>query len=380
MAIFSIADMSAAMPSTIYRKMVGQVQRKAPALRVLSQMGTFRRSNTGQFITWDVKFGGQDAGTVNMDGGALRTAASDTPVPAQLGFGSYAAPVKVTDDLMWRGGVSAGLGSDINPLTDAIAMNIRDGLEKWVKTVNIDLWAGAGTSSALTGASSAVVATGTYANINQSTQSTWAATVQGNSGTLRSLTLALIKTHRRTIAVASRLGGPDVMFWNPTLMDSLENLFEAYTRIQYEPSAAGQPAGRDGSGEQVTMNPAAITTAGGRINRDGFRAFYWENQGLWFIEDPDQTYSGATNPANAGFAFNTGDVEIVFLPPPGANAYMQDRQVLEASEQDFGPLAGLQLELVKRGRTQYSHEFDMTGKIQLVLNSRNAHGALQDVQ
>lgn len=375
MAVFSIADMSSAMPSTIYRKMVSQVQRKAVALRVLSQMGSVRRANTGQYITWDVKFTGQDAGTVNMDGGSLRTAASDQPVPAQLGFGSYAAPVKVTDDLLWRGGASAGLGSDINPLTDAVAINIKDGVEKWCKVVNVDLYAGAGTSNAMTGFYLGVAATGTYANINQSTYSGWASTVQGNSGTLRSLTLALIKTHRRTIAVASRMGGPDVCFLNGALMDSLENLFEAYTRINYGPSGApGMPA------EKVTMNPAAITTAGGKINRDGFRAFYWENQGIWFIEDPDQTGTGFTNAANAALFLNSADIEFQYLPPPGANSYLLDRQTLDAVEQDMGPLAGLQLELVKRGRTQYSHELDMTGKVQLVLNSRNAHGWLQDVQ
>ncbi len=375
MGIYSIADMTSAMPSTIYRKMVSQVQRKAVALRILTQAGALRRANTGQFITWDVKFDGQDAGAVDMDGGLLRTAVSDKPVPTQLGFGSYAAPVKVTDDLLWRGGVSAGLGSDINPLTDAVAMNIRDGVEKWVKVVNIDLYAATGATNTLTGFSSAVAATGTYANINQSTQTAWASTVQGNSGTLRSLTLALMKTHRRTIAVASKMGGPDICFSNPTMMDSIEALFEAFTRIQYAPSAApGLPA------EKVTMNPAAVTTAGGRINRDGFRAFYWENQGMWFVEDPDQTGQGFTNAANALLFLNSADVELQYLPPPGANAYLQDRQVLEAAEQDFGPLAGLQLELVKRGRTQYSHEFDMTGKIQLVINSRNAHGWLQDVQ
>lgn len=375
MAIYSIADMSTAMPSTIYRKMVGQVQRKAVTLRVLSQAGALRRSNTGQFITWDVKFTGQDAGAVNMDGGSLRTAASDVPVPTQLGFGSYAAPVKVTDDLLWRGGASAGLGSDINPLTDAVAMNIRDGVEKWVKVVNVDLYAATGSANTLTGFSSAVAPSGIYANINQSTQSGWASTVQGNSGTLRSLTLALMKTHRRTIAVASRMGGPDMCFSNGALMDAIETLFESYTRINYQPSAApGIPA------EKVTMNPSAITTAGGKINRDGFRAFYWENQGMWFIEDPDQTGQGFTNAANALLFLNSADVELQYLPPPGANAYLQDRQVLEAAEQDMGPLAGMQLELIKRGRTQYAHEFDMTGKIQLVVNSRNAHGWLQDVQ
>src|SRR6185312_12103557 len=93
-------------------------------------------------------------------------------------LGSYAAPVKVTDDLLWRGGASAGLGSDINPLTDAVAMNIRDGVEKWVKVVNVDLYAATGSANTLTGFSSAVAPSGIYANINQSTQSGWASTVQ----------------------------------------------------------------------------------------------------------------------------------------------------------------------------------------------------------
>lgn len=375
MAVFSISDMSGVLPSA-YPKLIGQVQRKAPLLRLLAQLGGLRRANTGHQITWSVKFSGQDAGAVDMDGGNLRTAASDQPVAATLGFGSYAAPVKVTDDLMWRAGSQAGFGPDLNPLTDAVQQNIKDGIEKWVKEVNTDLYAGTGSDNKLTGLHKAIVATGTYANINQSTYSGWASTVAGNSGMLRSLTLPLIKTQLRTIAENSRLGRPDLAVCPPAIMDAVEELFEAYTRINYSPSEMSMPGG---AGERVSMNPPAITTAGGRINVDGFRVFHWQNQRLWFIEDPDCVYTGATNPDNVMYFLNSMDLELQFLPPPGAPAMVQ-KQNVAAEEQGMGRLGDLQLELTARGRTQYAHEFDMTGKVQLVVHSRNAHGCLQDIQ
>jgi hypothetical protein len=375
MAVFSISDMSGVLPSA-YPKLIGQIQRKAVLFRLLAQLGGLKRSMTGQNVTWSVKFGGQDAGAVDMDGGSLRTAASDQPVPASLGFGSYAAPMQITDDLLWRGGAAAGL-ADMNPLTDAGQQALADAIERWVKVVNVDLYAGTGSSNTLTGLHKGVVATGIYANINQSTYSDWAADVAGNSGTLRSLTLGLIKQRLRTIAANSKAGRPDVAVCPPAIMDAVEALFEAYTRINYSPSDGMSAPG--GAGERVSMNPPVITTAGGRINADGFRVFHWQNQRLWFVEDPDCTYTGATNPNNVMFFLNSSDIELQFLPPPGAPAFAPTQSV-SASEQGMGALGGLQLELTHRGRTKYAHEFDVTGKVQLVLHSRNAHGCLQDIQ
>lgn len=377
MATFSIGDMSGAM-STVYRKMVSQVQRKAPTFRLLAAVGALNRSTTGLNMTWDVKFSGQTAGAVNVDGGAFLTAASDQPVAASLAFGTYAAPVKVTDDMLWRGSVNGGLSADINPFADAIGMNVKDGVEQWVKNVNQDIFAGAGTSNTLTGLSTGVAATGTYASINQSTYSGWASTVDGNSGVLRSATLGLIKKQCRTIATNSKVGRPDLAICTPALMDAIENLFEAYTRINYSPSDGMTMPG--GAGERVSMNPPVITTAGGKINADGFRVFHWQNQRLWFVEDPDCTYSGATNAANIVYLVNSGDIELQYIPPPGANQFDTDPKIIQAAEQDLGPIASMQLEIVKRGRTQYATELDITGKIGLKLNSRNAHGCLQDVQ
>ncbi len=377
MATFSIGDMSGAM-STVYRKMVGQVQRKAPTFRLLAAIGALNRSNTGLNMTWDVKFSGQQAAAVNVDGGSFLTAASDVPVAASLAFGTYAAPVKVTDDMLWRGSVTGGLPADINPFADPIAINIKDGIEQWVKAVNQDIFAGAGTSNTLTGLYVAVNNSGTYASVNSSTYTGWKSTVDGNSGTLRSLTLALIKKNLRTVAVNSKLGRPDIAICTPAIMDAVEALFEAYTRINYSPSDGMAAPG--GAGERVSMNPPVITTAGGRINADGFRVFHWQNQRLWFVEDPDCLYSGITNTTNVMYLLNSGDVELQYIPPPGANMYDTDPKVLQAAEQDMGPIANMQLELTKRGRTQYATELDITGKVGLKLNSRNAHAVLQDVQ
>lgn len=355
MAIFSFADLSASMPQ-LYRELRPQIQRKVPLLRVLNM----KKSVTGQNIGWDITSSGQVADVVNTDGGNMLTAASDPQTAATLGYGAYSAPVKVTTKAQWTG--AAQNSADF--LQMLIDRNVQEAVNQLVKKINQDLYIGAA-GNAMTGLSTAVASTGIYANINQSNVSAWASTSQGNSGSLRSLTLALIKTCASTIATSSPHGRPDIVVCQPSVFNALENLFDGtlYTH-----------AGRG------DLQFGKVMTNAGLIAATGFRSLVWQSAGLTFIEDPDCKNSAVTNQSNCMYFLCSQSVEVQFLPPADVSGYMPDQKALAAVEQDLGPLANLQLDFRARGRATFADEFDITTMLNLVVKDRAACGILYDVQ
>lgn len=359
MAIFSFSDLAGSYPQ-LYRELRPQIQRKAPIARVLE----WKPVTTGQNIGWDVTFAGQAASAVNPDGGNLLTAVADPQAAATLGYGAYSAPIRVTTKAQWTGAAQ----NSASFLQNLIERNTNEALNALVKLLNQDIYAGAG-GNAMTGMSTAIAGSGTYANVNPATsgQGNWVSYSAGNSGSLRSLTLAMIKTMNSTIATNSPVGRPDYASCTPAVFNTLEGLFDANFRLNI--------------GVNETMKMGVLKTAGGEIKQaTGFRTLYWENQDITFIEDPDCKNTAVTNTANAIYAWNSASMEMNFLPPVGVANYMPDQKIMAAVEQDLGPLANLQLDFRARGRTNFSDEFDLLGMVQLVVKDRAATGLLFDVQ
>lgn len=354
MSIFSFADLSASYPQ-LYRELRPQIQRKAPTARVLE----WKPVTTGQNIGWDVTFSGQAAAAVNPDGGNMLTAVADPQTAATLGYGSYSAPIRVTTKAQWTGAAQ----NSASFLQNLIERNTNEALNALVKLINQDIYAGAA-GNAMTGLSTAVAATGTYAGVAQGTYSNWASYSSGNSGSLRSLTLAMGKTMNSTIAQNSPVGRPDYWACGPAVFNSLETLFDTNFRLNAE-----------------SIQRGVLKTAGGEIKKaTGFRTLYWENQDVTIIEDPDCKNTAVTNQSNIIYAWNSASVEMNFLPPAGVSNYMPDQKIMAAVEQDLGPLANFQLDFRARGRTNFSDEFDLLGMCQLVVKDRAATGLLFDVQ
>lgn len=371
MAVYSITDMGAAS-STVYRRKITQTQRKAPALRLLAGLGCFNKGNTGINMTWTPKFSGQIAANPNLDGGAFITPASDTPVAASLGYGTYEAPARITDDAFWRLQQSAGIPSDFNTFSDLFMEARVDALQAAIKLAEQQLFSGSGSSNQQTGLSTAVASSGAYAGI---TNGQWVSTVLTNSGTLRPLTLTLMKTMLRTVAAASKAGRPPLVIAPPAMMDAVEALFDPFLQMPQPMSALGGV-----TKEVLTRNPGSVTTVGGQISMDGFRHFKWESAGVYFLEAPDCTNSAMTNPTNGMYFLNPDELSVDWLPPPGQRVAAMDAQAIAAVEQDFGALGDWQFEQVARGRIDHAEQFDLTAKLGLKLWSRNAHGWLGDVQ
>jgi hypothetical protein len=360
MATFSFSDMSAVFPQQFMNDLRPQIQRKCPTLSVLQM----KRSMTGQNIQWATSFAGQIASNVNPDGGSLLTAVADPRTAAQLGYGYVSAPIKVTtkDQMLAANSVANGGPGFLNGL---IAQNLSEAVQAACKYINQQIFSGTGAGNQLTGLSLAVAGSGTYATIAPSgSYAGWVATSQGNAGSLRSLTLALIKTQASTIAAISPKGRPDMAICTSAVFNTLENLFDGTVYTQ---------AGRN------DLQWGKVMTNAGMINARGFRSLAWVSAGITFIEDPDCTNTAVTNTSNCIYFLNSDSVELQYLDPAPV-PYMPDQQVVAASEQGMGQLGSLKFDLRARGRTTMADEFDIVAGLNVVVKDRPATGILFDVQ
>lgn len=374
MATFSVASMGASLP-TVYRRKLTLTQRKTPTLRLFSQLGMLNQGTTGPAMTWQVKTSGQVAGNVDLDGGNFLTAASDAPQNVSIAFGTYEAPAKVTDDLLWKSQTAAGVPADYSTMTNVMAEQMVDAVSANLKLVEQQIYNGSGATNQMTGLSTAV-ATGAYGGL---TNGEWVSRVTVNGGVLRNLTLALLKTELRNISILFNGGRPNLGLCPPGMMDALEALFDPYLQMPSPPSAT---AGVSNSGklDRAVMNPGTIHTIGGDINMDGFRHLYWATGGVHFIEAPDCLNSAATN-TTAGIYFLSSDmVGVDYLPPPGPTAGAPDAKAVTAIEQELGAIGQIPFEMISRGRVEHSRQWDITGKLGLKLLDRRCASWLGDLQ
>lgn len=371
MSVFSVADMGASLP-TVYRKKLTLAQRKTPTLRLFSQLGLINQGTTGQAMTWQVKTSGQVAGNPNLDGGGFLTAASDLPNNVSVDYGSYEAPAKVTDDLLWKAQAAAGIPSDFSTMTNIMSEQVVDAISAALKLAEENVYNGASASRQMTGLSTAV-ATGAYGGL---TNAEWVSRVTVNGGVLRNATIALLKTELRTIATLYNGGRPNLALCPPGIMDVIEALFDPFLTMPSPASATTAIV----KGERAIMNPGTIRTIGGDINMDGFRHLYWATGGVHFIEAPDCLNSAATNTTAGLYFLHTDCIGLDYLPPPGPTIAAPDAKAVAAIEQDMGAIASIPFEMIGRGRIEHSRQWDITAKLGLKLLDRRCASWLGDLQ
>lgn len=360
MSVFSVADFTTA-PSAIpvqYRELVNCVQRLSPIFRTLMLVDGATANN----INFDVKLGGKQASTVSLDGGALPTATADVRRGVSLPYGEYAASMQLTDKL--RRVLGATQGHDF--LKNAMSQDLVESMTATVKLMNGHIYSGSGSSQQMLGLSSIVQASGALGGLTDSTY--WVSTVSENGGSLRSVTVPIIRTHLSAMATnqGNVYGRPDLAFARPPIFDAVLGLFALTTFI-------------DGLSTQGNlMNPPSFFTSYGSVSNTGFRKFFWASEGITFIEDPDVTHTGSTN-ANAGIYFvNSQGLVLEQLLP--AETTMTSAQTMAAAQETLGPIAGLTFELQPRGRTKTASEWDATAMVGLKCRQRGAVSWLGDLQ
>lgn len=359
MAVFSVADFTTA-PSALpvqYRELVNCVQRLSPIFRTLPLVDGATANN----INFDVKLGGKVASTVVLDGGALPTATADIRRSVSLPYGEYAASMQLTDKL--RRVLGATGGHDF--LKNAMSQDLVESMTATVKLMNQHIYSGTGATQQMLGLSTAVLASGAYGGLTDSTY--WVSTISENSGTPRTTTIPIIRTHLSAMATNSGnvYGRPDLAFCKPAIFDVVLGLFAVTTFV-----------GIDAGG--AVMNPPNFYTSYGTISNTGFRKFYWASEQITFIEDPDVTHTGSTNPTSGIYFVDSQAAVLEQLPP--AETLMTSAQTMAAAQELLGPIAGLVFELQPRGRTKTATEWDATAMVGLKIRQRGAVSWLGDLQ
>lgn len=359
MAVFSVADFTTS-PSALpvqYRELVNCVQRLAPAIRTVALVDGATANN----INFDVKIGGKTATNVNLDGGNLPTATADQRRGVSMPYGSYAAGMQLTDKL--RRVLGATGGHDF--LKNAMSQDLVESMTATVKQMNVDFYAGTGTNDQMLGLSSIVAASGALGGLTDSTY--WISQVSENGGTPRTTTIPIIRTHLSAMATnkGNVYGRPDLAFCKPSIFDIVLSLFSITTFV-------------DGFGAGIAVNPPSFYTSYGSVSNTGFRKFYWASEGITFIEDPDVTHVGSTNPTTGIYFACSQALTLEQLPP--AETIMTSSQTMAAAQETLGPVAGMVFELQPRGRTKAATEWDATAMVGLKCRQRGAVSWLGDLQ
>ena len=359
MAVFSLADFTTSPSATPvqFRELVNCVQRLAPLVRTLM----FTDGQTANNINFDVKLGGKVASTVSLDGGALPTATADVRRGVSLPYGEYGAALQLTDKL--RRVLGATTGHDF--LKNAVSQDMVESMTAAVKLMNQHAYSGTGTGQQMLGLSSIVQNSGALGGLTDSTY--WVSTVSENGGSLRTTTLPIIRAHLSAHATNSGnvYGRPDLAFCKPGIFDVVLGLFSITTFV-------------DGFGSGLVQNPPSFYTSYGSVSNTGFRKFYWASEGITFIEDPDVTHTGSTNPTAGIYFVDSQALWFEQLPP--AEATMTSAQTLAAAQETLGPIANLQFEIQPRGRTKAASEWDITAMVGLKARQRGAVSWLGDLQ
>lgn len=245
MATLDFAAISSALATLFEERIVMQINRSVVLANLLPIT-----NGQGKNIQWVNRFGSA-TGSVISDGADVSVYNSDNKVPAVLQFGTYHDAFQITG----KARAAAAAAGNPQELVDLFAEEIEESVQRLALKIAVDTYTGTGASDNINGlltaagAAPAIGATGTYAGINRATYSQWAASVVGNGGIARPITLALMREMRRTIYVASGMK-PDLIICDPIQHEQYGNLLGDKRRYIQDILLRGQSIKLDG-GYQV---------------------------------------------------------------------------------------------------------------------------------
>lgn len=163
---------------------VDTVTRRSEFYNLLRKTGP----SSPQGPRWQVKVAGASNAAPFAEGDAAPSADEFEKVQASLAWGNYHTTVSL-------GGLSSKVLAAANAtyIANYMQEQFADSFADLVDEINADLLGGA-TTNGITGITSAISDTGTYAGISRSSYAGWQSYVNDNSSTPRPLTMALMDT------------------------------------------------------------------------------------------------------------------------------------------------------------------------------------------
>lgn len=245
MAETTFSSISSALATLLDDRVVSQINRAT----VLPQLLPTQR-RPGKDFSWVAQFG-TAVGAATADGADVNAFNNDTKVPASLPYAIYTDPFAIT-------GLALALARNTgNPqdLVNLFGDEMADSVERLAVGIAGGIYTGTGTGSALMGlcdpTAGAILDTGSYAGLSRSTYPQWAATVDGNGGTPRALSFALMRGMRSSIYIASG-EQPDLIVTTPALFGKYGDLFGTNRHFVQDVYLRGQKIALDG-GHQALL-------------------------------------------------------------------------------------------------------------------------------
>ncbi len=269
MAVSSLSAVSSALSLTFERKLARQWNRMARTISMLDA-----KPGQGKSVNWDVSLSGQTAAThtegADVSSGELLI---DAKAPAILAWGLYRNAFGLTEHQL-----EAALNSrdTAEQLMQLLEESVYESVAALASKLNVDLFAGTGSSNSLVGLDSALITSSTYAGIDVGTYPVFASNVSANGGIGRALTIDLMNTLEASIFTASG-HRPDFWVTTPAIHAKYKGLFESIRRVvgdspdRYDTSVQddmvyfmGVPVIRDKdcpTGKMYALNRSAVDMA-----------------------------------------------------------------------------------------------------------------------
>ncbi len=232
MAVETLSAVAGAFAQTMAPQITRIWNREARLLQEIT-IKTSGGQGSGIAISWDVE--GDGAAAASFAEGADIGPAEPKQDPlnkAQLGWGQYRSAFHLSN--LEINAAAANVGN-ANALEDLVGERFIGSVTKIISTINADCFSGTGTDRAgnptIVGLDTALAGSGAYANLDPATggYSGWTATVSGNGGAARGLTLDLLATTEQGVFTASGVE-PALLVSSAGVHTKYEGLFTAAQR------------------------------------------------------------------------------------------------------------------------------------------------------
>lgn len=346
----TFADIVNAIATLFKDRVIATWNRACPEMAFLRAMPA-----TGKNVSWTVKFGSNNpaqgaSGGKFTDGAPVTAVRKEKRVAATLQFANYHEAFGLT------GKDRAATKVTNNPLQMAnqYGDELKDATGRLARMLMASFYNGDGSTDEIHGmyatAAPAIGDVGVYAGIDPAVDTAWKGNVVDALGA--SISFALLRQLRRSIVNVTGQP-PDLYICDAALFDEIASLYDSNRRWVDEVTRT------DGSKVKVDGAVEVMTWQGARI--------------LWSPNHPPQKLT----------ALNTSEIHVEQLPdgPDGINQAAAMIPLQSPPEEQEGemtwPLQALIQPLAIQGN---AYNFDLQMYPSLVVDKRNAHGYLANLQ
>jgi hypothetical protein len=268
--------------------------------------------------------------------------------PATIAWGQYRSTFQLSNLELNAARANIANATELEKILEE---RFFDACAKITSKMNQDAISGTGTDGGgnptIVGITSALTATGTYANISQGSFSEWAGNVNANGSVPRSLTLDLLAKAEQSQYTSSG-SSAEILLCTPGIKTKYEGLFNAIQRIM-GPAGGGVIQRMDGSSEDL----------------------FWRGKPI--IRDKDM-------PTGTLAGLVASEIELRVLPwaavPDGVNVTVRD---LISSNGEMSKNLGAFVNVYPLARTGSAVKFVAEIYCQLKVKRRNQHFLVQDI-